>query len=158
MGSHIVSSTRIHSTKLFNSRTTYSHPLHPESKWLQSAPTLLTRHSPLYHMLSRKLQQCLGVAEVEVVITVDEEEGVAEEILQHPINKQTRPLQGRSIRVQNILIYQQGSGKGAVCTSAGGKVLFSAMNPKPAPGRTFTPPNQQSETGASSDQILVMTR
>ena len=46
--------------------------------------------------------------------------------------------QGPSIRT-----CQPGSGPGARCTSAGGKVLFSVPNPPPAHGRIFTLRNLQ---------------
>ena len=56
-----------------------------------------------------------------------------------------------SIKELSIRIYQMETGKGAVCISDGGKVLFSVPNPPPAHGRTSLLQKPRIETGTSPE-------
>ena len=71
-----------------------------------------------------------GIAAIEVVV---EEEA----------------LLSQDTVVQNILTFRLETGRGAVCTSNGVRVLFSVVNPPPAHGKMSSRPGHPNETGTS---------
>ena len=109
-------------------------------------------------MLPLRSQPSLGVEGVEVdavvevvatVVTVEETEIQIQRHLPIMHLQILRPAAPPNIRGPNIPICRQGSGKGALCTSAGGGGHFSVLSPPPAPGKMSSPPSQPNETGTS---------
>ena len=80
------------------------------------------------------------VVETEVSVEVVETEAVGaatQTPTPIPNNKPRRLGELPSTRGQSIRIFQQASGPGVVCISAGGGPPFSVPNPVPAHGRMF---------------------
>ena len=89
----------------------------------------------------------VGVEVEEVQTEAEEVPDVAED--RHPPT--TKMVPGCT-GDPSTLTSQPATGQDARCIIAGGKELIFVLNPRPARGRTSSPPSRTSETGTSSAQ------